>query len=417
MNTLKKIIVEFCRLLLGAVFIFSGFVKALDPMGTMYKNQDYLSAFGLDFFNFLALPLAFVQIAVEFGMGVCLLLGIFRRFHAILFLIFMCLMTPLTLYLALENPVTDCGCFGDALIITNWQTFFKNVFLLTAAVVVFFWYKWITSFYSKKSKFKVFLFAYAFIVAVSVYCYIYLPIWDFRPYKTGANLPELMTIPEGIPADEYETALIYSKNGVEQVFTLDDYPKGDTTWTFVDTKTQLIKKGYEPPIHDFSITDEEGDNITEDVLSDSSYIFLLIAHKLESASDSKIDRINEIYDYSILNRYKFYCLTSSGADEIREWKEHTGAEYPFCIVDDVALKTIIRSNPGLLLLKGGTVINKWPNRCIPGEEALELPLENSQWGQIPPNHSRKIVGSLSFVFALCLFVFFLYDRRKNKKER
>jgi uncharacterized membrane protein YphA (DoxX/SURF4 family) len=409
-NILKKISVEFCRFFLGAVFIFSGFVKAVDPMGTMYKNLDYLSAFGLDIFNFAALPLAFAQLAVEFAMGVCLLLGVYRRFHSILFLAFMCFMTPLTLYLAIKNPVTDCGCFGDALIITNWQTFGKNIFLLAASIVVFSEYKRITPFFYIK-KLPVTLFIYAFILGVSLYCYAYLPILDFRPYKIGANIPELMAVPDGAPSDEYETAFIYSKNGKEQEFTLKNYPKGDTTWTFVDRKIKLIKKGYEPPIHDFSITSEENGDITEDVLTDSSYTFLLIAHKLQEADDSRIDQVNEIYDYCIQNNYKFYCLTSSGSMEIKEWKENTGAEYPFYITDDIALKTIIRSNPGLLLLKNGNVINKWPNRLIPDEKTLETP-----WGEIPPNPAGRNTVLLSSAFILGLLAFFFYDRQKKIKK-
>jgi uncharacterized membrane protein YphA (DoxX/SURF4 family) len=411
----RKITVEFCRVFLGLVFIFSGFVKAVDPMGSTYKNLDYLSAFGLNIFDFSALPLAFAQIAVEFAMGVCLLLGIYRRFHSILFLAFMCVMTPLTLYLALKNPVTDCGCFGDALIITNWQTFYKNIFLSAAAFVVFFEYKRITPFYSKKSKFPTFLFVYAFILSVSFYCYAYLPIWDFRPYKIGANIPELMIIPEGAPADEFETTLVYSKDGAEQEFTMKDYPKGDASWTYVDTRVKLLKKGYEPPVHDFTITTEDGDDITEDVLSDASYTFLLIAHKLGKANDARINRINEIYDYCLQYDYRFYCLTSSLPDEIKEWKENTGAEYPFCTMDDITLKTIVRSNPGLLLIKDGTIINKWPDLCIPGEKALSQPLEDSQWGQVPPNHNGRNILLLSIVFIFLLFALSLTGKKTNNR--
>ncbi|MDR1437379.1 MAG: DoxX family protein [Candidatus Symbiothrix sp.] len=411
----KKITVEFCRAFLGLVFVFSGFVKAVDPLGSAYKNQDYLSAFGLNLFDFSALPLAFIQIAVEFAMGVCLLLGIFRRFHSILFLAFMCVMTPLTLYLALENPVTDCGCFGDALIITNWQTFYKNIFLLAAALVVFFGYRQITSFYSRKSKFPVFFFAYAFILGVSFYCYTFLPILDFRPYKIGAHIPELMSIPEGAPEDEFETALVYSKDGAEREFSIKDYPKGDSSWMYVDTRVKLIKKGYEPPIHDFVITTGEGDDITEDVLANPSYTFLLIAHKLEKATDLRIDRINEIYDYSLRNNYGFYCLTSSSPDKIKEWKENTGAEYPVCTMDDIALKTIIRSNPGLLLMKEGQIINKWPDLRIPDESALEKPLEDSGWGQIPSNHDGRNILLLTTVFIFLLLAIYLFDRQSRKK--
>jgi uncharacterized membrane protein YphA (DoxX/SURF4 family) len=269
--TFKKITVEVCRIFLGLVFVFSGFVKAVDPMGVTYKLLDYLSAFGLNVFDFTALPLAFLQSAVEFAMGICLLLGIYRRFHAILFLAFMCFMTPLTLYLAIANPVTDCGCFGDALIITNWQTFIKNLFLLAASVAVFFWYKWMTPLYNRKSKLPVTVYVYLFILGVSWYCYAFLPILDFRPYKIGANIPDLMEIPENAPSAEYETTLIYSKGGIEQAFTMKDYPKGDSTWTYVDTKMKLLKKGYESPVHDFVISNKEGDDITDDILSNSGY--------------------------------------------------------------------------------------------------------------------------------------------------
>jgi uncharacterized membrane protein YphA (DoxX/SURF4 family) len=412
----KKIIVEISRLVLGLVFIFSGFVKAVDPLGSAYKNLDYLSAFGLNVFDVMALPLAFMQIAVEFAMGVCLLLGVYRRIHSILFLAFMCVMTPLTLYLALKNPVTDCGCFGDAWVITNWQTFYKNIVLLAAAVAVFLWYKKITPFYTKRFKFGITLFSYLFIIGVSIYCYVYLPILDFRPYKIGANISQLMEIPEDAPIDEYETTFVYAKDGEEKTFTLSDYPKGDSTWRYVDTKTKLIKKGYESPIHDFTITTENEDDITDDVLSNPSYTFLLIAHKLEKANDAHIDKINEMYDFCLDQDYDFYCLTASLPSEIQEWQASTGAEYPFCTTDDITLKTIIRSNPGLVLLKEGTIINKWSNRRIPGEAAWMQPLEDSLWGQIPPDHNTRNVVLLGSAFILVLLGLFLLDRRNRKQQ-
>jgi hypothetical protein len=176
-----------------------------------------------------------------------------------------------------------------------------------------------------------------------------------------------MKIPEGAETDVYETTFIYAKDGVEQAFTIDNYPKEDSGWSFVDSKSKLIKKGYEPPVHDFVITTEQGDDITDEILADENYTFLLIAHKLEKANDSHIDKINEIYDYAKQHGYNFICLTASIPSEIQRWKENTGAEYPFCTMDDITLKTIIRSNPGLLLIKKGTVLNKWPNGRIPKE--------------------------------------------------
>ncbi|MDR0681206.1 MAG: DoxX family protein [Dysgonamonadaceae bacterium] len=364
-NKSKKIIVETSRILLGVVFVFSGFVKAVDPLGSAYKISDYFSAWELQFLDFLALPGSFFQSALEFTLGVLLLAGIYRKITSILVLLVMCFMTPLTLYLAIVNPITDCGCFGDALVITNWQTFYKNIVLLAAAVIVFLWHKQMTFLFSKKFRSLALWFTFLFIIGISLYCYTYLPVLDFRPYKIGNNISEGMTIPKNAEADVYEITFIYEKKGVKQEFTIDNYPKEDSGWVFVDTKSKLIKKGYEPPVHNFTITTEQGYDITDEILADDNYTFLLIAHKLEKASDSNIDKINEIYDYAKQNGYNFICLTASLPSQIKEWKENTGAEYPFCTMDDVTLKTIIRSNPGLMLIKKGTIINKWPSRKIP----------------------------------------------------
>ncbi|MDR0863900.1 MAG: DoxX family protein [Candidatus Symbiothrix sp.] len=412
----KKIIVEVCRVILGLVFIFSGFVKAVDPWGSAYKIQEYLASFGLDFFDFIALPASFIQSALEFALGVFLLAGVYRKITSFLVLLTMCFMTPLTLYVAIANPVTDCGCFGDALVISNWQTFFKNLVLIAMAILVFLWHRQMSFLFSKKSRSLVVLYTLVFILGVSFYCYANLPILDFRPYKTGNNISELMEIPEDAERNVYETTLVYEKDGVKQKFTMADYPKGDSGWTYVETINTLVKKGYEPPIHDFTITNEDGDDITDEVLSDPGYSFLLIAHKLEKANESHIDKINGLYDYARQKGYRFLCLTSSLPDQIKEWKGSTGAEYPFCTTDDVALKTIIRSNPGLMLIKDAVIINKWPDRKIPGEEELLAPLADSPLGVPPANHNVRTVLLLALVLFVPLLSLFLFDFFRYRKK-
>jgi len=409
--------VEISRAILSLVFIFSGFVKAVDPWGGAYKIEDYFSAFELTQFNSLAVSLSFLQAAVEFGVGVCLLIGVYRRFNSILVLLIMLFMTPLTLYLAIANPVTDCGCFGDALVISNWQTFYKNIFLLIAAVIVFMWYRYMTPFFTQKAGFSATLWIYLFIIGVSFYCFHYLPVLDFRPYKIGANIPQKMEIPENAEPDIYEARLIYSKDGQKKEFTIQNYPKGDSTWTFVDSKSRLIKKGYQPPIHDFSITDAQKEDITGEVLSNPSYTFLLIAHKLGKANDTNVDKINDIYDFSKTKEYDFYALTSSLPNEIQDWIESTGAEYPFCTMDDIALKTIIRSNPGLLLMKDGTIINKWPNTRLPSVEELIKLTDEPQPENAPVSHGFLTVLFLTFVLFVPLIGLFLYDSfiRRGRK--
>ena len=418
--THKKIIVEISRVILGLVFVFSGFVKAVDPWGGTYKILDYLSAFKLMEFNFGAMPLAFLQAAVEFGVGVCLLLGIYRRVNSVLALLIMLFMTPLTLYLAIADPVTDCGCFGDAWIISNWQTFFKNIFLLIAAVIVFFWFRLMTRFFARKVYFSAALWIYLFIIGVSFYCFYYLPVLDFRPYKIGVNIPEKMEIPDNAEHDQYEIQLIYSKDGQQKEFTLNDYPKDDSTWTFVNSKTHLIKKGYQPPIHDFSITNAKGGDITEIVLSNPSYTFLLIAHDLEKANDTNVDKINDIYDFSKYGKYDFYALTSSLSKEIKNWIENTGAEYPFCTMDDITLKTIIRSNPGLLLIRNGTIVNMWPNTRLPNVDELNKLTDEINRENMPTAHNFHTVlllGLILFIPLIGLFLFDLTTFRKSIKNR
>ncbi|MDR0541486.1 MAG: DoxX family protein [Dysgonamonadaceae bacterium] len=412
----QKIAVEICRILIALVFVFSGFVKAVDPWGSAYKFQDYFAVWNFTFLDFLALPASFSLATLEFTLGVCLLVGIYRKIASRLTFLFMCFMTPLTLYLAIFNPVTDCGCFGDALVITNWQTFYKNIVLIIAAFIVVLRHKQITCLYSRKYRSRVLTVTLVFILGISIYCFRYLPILDFRPYKIGNHVPELMQIPEGATADVYETTLIYEKNGVRKNFTVKNYPKEDSGWVFVETIHKLIKKGYEPPVHDFSITTEAGDDITDEVLADDGYTFLLISHRLGKADDSNVGNINSVYDYALQNNYRFLCLTASLPREITEWKENSGAEYPFCTMDGITLKTIIRSNPGLLLIKDGTVVNKWPNRLIPGSDDWQAPLKDSPLGFSPANQDLRNLLLLSSALIIPLIIIGLIDRKRKKRR-
>lgn len=391
-----------CRFLLAAVFLFSGFVKAVDPLGSTYKITDYLQAFGLLFDGMphaLPLLMAIVLAALEFVLGVMLLFGIRKQFSTTLVLLFMCFMTPLTLYLAIADPVSDCGCFGDAWVLTNWQTFYKNAVLITAAASVYAWQKQIIRFITRKSEWLISLYSTLFVIALSMYCLMRLPILDFRPYRIGNNIAEQMSIPPDAELSVYETVFVLEKDGQTAEFTIDNYP--DSTWTFKDARTVLRKKGYEPAIQDFSMMDlETGEDITSRVLTHDNYCFLLVAHRIEEADDSNIDLINEIYDYSVEHGYGFYGLTSSTDADIEEWKDKTGAEYPFCLMDDITLKTIIRSNPGLVLIKAGTVVNKWNCRDLPDEYELTDSLD-----KLPL--ARQATNSTAHTMLLVLLWFFV----------
>ncbi|WP_231496806.1 BT_3928 family protein [Prevotella sp. 10(H)] len=216
-----KILVEISRIILGATFIFSGFVKTVDPFGTAYKIEDYFAAFGLTSLSFMSFPLSALQGIIEFAMGACMLFGIYRRWNSRLTLIVMVFMTFLTFYLAIANPVDDCGCFGDFLIITNWQTFYKNIVLLLCAAVVFIYPEKISNLFTGKTYWLAFLYIIIFISLFTFRNYIYEPLFDFRPYRIGANIPELNGIDEGKGREE-KTMLLYAKDGVEKEFTEDN---------------------------------------------------------------------------------------------------------------------------------------------------------------------------------------------------
>jgi uncharacterized membrane protein YphA (DoxX/SURF4 family) len=263
-----KIGLPIARVLLGAVFIFSGFVKAIDPLGSTYKIQDYLRAFGSPFDSLVGLAFAAAVLlsTLELVIGLSLVFNTHTKKAAFLALGFMLVMTPLTLYIALTNPVSDCGCFGDALVISNWATFYKNIVLSALAITLLIFRKRlkpIISIYRQSLAVAIF---FGMGLVISIYSYRHLPFIDFLPYKIGVNIPASMVIPENAISNEYATTFIYAKNGIQKEFTLDNYPKGDPSWVFVDQKSILVKKGYEPPIHDFSILNSQMEDITEDVL-------------------------------------------------------------------------------------------------------------------------------------------------------
>lgn len=357
-----KLIRLLSRLLIGALFIFSGFVKAVDPHGFQYKLIDYFEAFGMDWASSIALPLAIILISLEFLVGLALFAGIRTRNASWGALLFMVFFTPLTFYLAIANPVKDCGCFGDAWVITNWETFFKNLFLLVPTLFTFTQRKKYEQKLPKIAEWiGVILFA-LFATGISIYSLKHLPLIDFRPYKIGANIPDGMKIPDGAPQDEYEIAYVYEKDGVQKEFVYPEYP--DSTWTWVSTDSKLIKKGYEAPIHDFMIETENGEDITSDVLYDPGFSFLLVGYNLKHSSLKYQDKINDLSDYCMSKDYRFACLTSTSAG-INSFISKSGATYPFYNMDEITLKTIVRSNPGLVILYDGTVIGKFSDCDIP----------------------------------------------------
>lgn len=417
-NTVLTWYANICRLLLAVVFVFSGFVKANDPTGFQYKLHDYATAFGLTAWvsDSLLLAAAIAMAAVEFALGIYLFLGINRWFSSGLSVLLMLFMTPLTLYLALENPVSDCGCFGDAVVLTNWQTFWKNVILLSASISVFWLRGRIVRWLSPHSEWMVSVYMLLYICVFSYFTLNHLPVFDFRPYHVGADIRAGMEMPEGAQPPLYETIFVMERDGEQREFSIDDYP--DSSWTYVGRRTSLKSPGYEPPIHDFSLVSMlDGEDITEQVLSDTSYTFLLVAYDLQKADDGYTDLVNEVYEYCRANHYPFFALTASGEEEVEQWLDRTGGEYPFCAVDETTLKTVVRSNPGLLLLKEGVVVNKWANADIPDEYQLVRPLDELPLAKVQIHGVLFKVFKCLLWFLLPLLLIFLLDRIWNFSGR
>ena len=408
---LLKMTVNLCRIIVALTFIFSGFVKAIDPIGLQYKLQDYLGAIGISGFlpDWMLLIMAVLLAAVEFCMGIFLLFAIQRRLISKLIVVFMSIMTLITVWLVVANPVKDCGCFGDALHLTNTETLVKNIILLGCSIVIMRRPLAMFRFISESNQWIVINYTIVFIFVCSGLSLYYLPLFDFRPYRIGTNIPRGMEIPKDAEQPLFETTFIMEKGGQRKEFTLNDYP--DSTWKFIDSNTVQVKEGYIPPIHDLSIADRKtGKDLTDSVLRHKGYTFLLIAPHLERADDSNFGDIDQLYEYAQTYNIPFYCLTASTAKAIQRWRDITGAEYPFCITDETTLKTIVRSNPGLLLLKDGTIINKWSHNQLPNGAKLSLPITQSALGKMPQNSVPGKILEIILWFILPLTLLTLADR-------
>ena len=375
MKRAKAVALYVARTVVGLTFILSGLVKAIDPLGTQYKIQDYLAAIppSLSLPDMLTLLMSVSLSMVEFTLGAFMLTAISRRVTARLTLLFMMVMTAVTVWIYIADPVKDCGCFGDALTLTNLETLLKNIVLLALAALVAWRPTHIGRLMSRSNQMLLGQMLMVTPVALSFWCLYDLPLIDFRPYHIGADIKAGMEIPEGAEQPVFDTTFIMEKDGERREFTLDNYP--DSTWTFVDSKTVTVKEGYVPPIHDFSITAADGEDITDMVLGREGYTFLLISPDLDKADDQNFGDIDQIYEFCQDNSIPFYCLTASTEMSQQHWQNITGAEYPFCMTDATTLKTMIRSNPGLMLLEKGVVRGKWSHNRLPETTELETMLK------------------------------------------
>ena len=367
------------RWIVGILFVFSGFVKGIDPVGFQYKLDDYLEALHLQVLGFLVVPGSFLLPFAEFAIGIMLITGILIRLSTKLVFLFMLLVTPLTLYIALKNPVTDCGCFGDALVISNWQTFYKNIVLIILVVLVLINRNKLLFFTTTRFRSIVFMLLILSYISIVYRSYYHEPVLDFRPYKVGVNITEGMSIPDGAPADVYQNSYHYRnrQSNLLKKFGDHDFPWQDTIhWKFESMDPPLLlKKGYRPSIHDFSIQTIDQQDVTYIYLKDSLYTFFVIAYDLEKSSNSKQIELNVLANWAKQKGYRFVGLTSTAGVALRKFQLEQHPDYEFLFTDQTTLKTIIRSNPGLILLQKGTIIGKWAYSDFPAPKEAEAILK------------------------------------------
>jgi uncharacterized membrane protein YphA (DoxX/SURF4 family) len=376
---MKNALIWFCRIAVGLLFMFSGLIKINDPLGFSYKLEEYFEVFHILFLSPLAVKISILLCALEIILGFALIIGVRAKQVAWGLLLLIIFFSFLTFYSAYFKVVQTCGCFGDAIPLTPWQSFSKDLILLALIVVLFINRALIKPLFTAKMGDRLLLASVIVSLGFGLYTYNFLPVVDFLPYKVGANIPDEMKIPPGAVPDEYEITynLKNKKSGETKTMTDKEYLKTeiwkDNSWEIIDDpKSRLVKKGFSPKIADLNIVDAQGNSYTQELLSNPYYQFVIVAYNLRETDAQAINRLNAIAA-NLIQHYNIrsVLLTSnSPADAAAFSKKHHLVTEIF-YADGVPLKSMVRANPGIMLLKNGTVINKWHYHSVPKYDVLE----------------------------------------------
>jgi len=380
---MKKIIVNLCRILVGVLFIFSGFVKADDPLGFSYKLGEYFDAFGIDKFfpDPSSIYLSMLICVFEMFVGICLLIGVFRNFASWMSLLMIIFFGFLTFYTAWFNKVTECGCFGDAIPMTAWQSFIKNVILFVLILPFFFNRRYINPIFPLRPARTVAISLLLVSLIFTMYAYYYLPPIDFRPYAPGKDIKKEMEIPANAPKDSVVMTFIYknNKNGSEKVLSMDDLSKMDSlgrldlekNFTFKDRKDKVIKEGFKPAIHDFSIQSQDSD-VTKSFLSEKGYRLMIVQYDIEKSASRFQPELNKlVMDLMKNTKIKIWPVSGSSVALNEKYRKENAVPYTYYSADVTVLKTIVRSNPGLVLFHDNVVLHQWPATALPKASTVE----------------------------------------------
>ncbi|WP_047246081.1 BT_3928 family protein [Maribacter thermophilus] len=352
-----KYILGVVRIFVGVLFIISGYIKLNDPVGFSFKLEEYFSqgVLNLPFFEPYALAISIFVVILEVLLGVLLIVGYKPKFTLWSLLGMIVFFTFLTFYSAYFNKVTDCGCFGDAIKLTPWESFTKDVVLLVLILLLFFGGKYIKPLFRPFTTKVIVALSLVACVVYAYYVLNHLPVIDFRPYEIGKNIEEGMGIPEGAPKPVYEYAWKFNVNGTEEVIvTNGDYPTVDGE--FIGVETEEIQKGYEPPVHDFTI-EQNGEDFAAGLLQEPKLV-MVIAYDLRKANLDMFSQIKKVSDQASNKGYKVIGMSASSSDQTNELVKKYDLNFEFYFTDETTLKTIVRSNPGVLVLEKGTIKQK-----------------------------------------------------------
>ncbi len=368
-------VTQIFRVFVGGLFIFSGLVKLNDPMGMAFKLHDYFApdVLNLTFLNPLALSLAVVIVIVEVVLGAALLLGYKTKWTLGLLLAMILFFTFLTFYSAWFDKVTDCGCFGDAIPLTPWQSFGKDILLLVLILWLLRFQSHIRPLFTSRTGAGVMVGVLLINIGIAYYVLRHLPFIDFRPYAIGNSIPEGMKSAEelGLEPPKYLTyyVMVNKETGEEKEVDSDTYVS-DRWWEKEEweidgdqTKSKKVRDGYEAPIHDF-VLELDGEDVTDAVLS-SEHIVLVISYDLEKSNASHYSRINTFVESAEKAMVPVLGITATDAAKVETLRHEWQMAYPFASADQTTLKTIVRANPGVVVLKNGVVVDKWNPRDLP----------------------------------------------------
>lgn len=354
------------RTLVGALFLFSGFVKAVDPIGFQYKFIDYLEAYHLMWLEPISLVLVILASALEFVTGFMLFFDIKHKIAIPIATLMMAGFTLLTLNDAINNMVPDCGCFGEAVKLSNWQTFYKNLTIDLALVIVWFTYSRMKPFVYSGTEIGSIIVVSLLIIGFQIYCLVYLPVVDFRDWKVGKK----MTLDDPLPIEYW---VDYSNDSTGEIVSMlsKDIPYGDSVWmshwNYVNTRT-IDKNVY---THNVMLFDESGSNVTANILANPNPHIFIVSYALSDIKMKHFDEIKDIISYCDSHNYDVEFITSSEWEEIEKFAEENALDVMFYNADDTELKSMIRSNPGVLAMKNGYVLKKWSRNNLPDSEELD----------------------------------------------